>query len=831
LPVERVDHALRKVAPTLASQVDELCAIWLAPLEAKLKAGTKSQFRPKQINDPVWGSIELFPWEVALLDSPMLQRMRGVRQLGLAQLVFPGAGHDRLEHIIGVVGAVERMIRALQRQIERWNLENKPLGKSLVEIRDQDRYALRLAGMFHDLGHGPFSHAMEPVLEHVSPLGGVESGDSQWRMEIRLARNELKRLYSLNNSPATSEVLAVMFVLSDAVSRVLSSDRFFTQGMVSGVELQERIVACIIGGVEGPGADHLSAVVSSQIDADRLDFLSRDAHHAGLEIGFDTDRLLSRLEVLQVRDDNLDTADQSLRERIGRSPEGTFLQIGIAASGFGSFEQMLIGRTFLYDRLYHHHKVRSAEAMAQRLMVVAERDRKRRFDLKEIFVSIGDDTMLRIMAEEVIHPKIKTSSPAAAGLAKAILNRELLHRAFAFRGRFIASPPGFEKDIAERNRTELWRQIVKELDDLNQRYLLGQEIHALAVRIAETIKNAGIASEEMDNFIIALGQAGPEQIIVDLPVRKAAAIRILARYPDGTLKVPEFSFNPVKWADAYDLQKRTGYVFCPKEMVPIIALATRIVFLGRFGVTMGTDADGYIKAGQSIDANWLEPIVAEGIIDTEAAETLRAKRYSLLRVRSDNLAVPEGWLKQDPDFAASLAVSINKYLRGGLTAKGLDVLHKTLAALWAFVDNWYAGTRLTSELELEAGLQKFIVEHLRAHALSITEGSAVGGGELDVFVEDELLIENKFHRETTNPDKVATGGGMQGRRYTLALNSQIVVVLLGYQLPPKTPVPQKIDTVKISQIVEEDRNRVEIRISLPYGAPVPSSEKPQENVG
>lgn len=143
-------EVLRTSAPSLSSQVDALCAGWLEGLSERLQAGD-GQFRPKQLNDPVWGTVELQPREVALLDSRLLQRMRGVRQLGLAQLVFPGASHDRLEHIVGVVGAVERMADALERQVTRWNAEQKRLGQTthaIPSIDDEDRSTLRLAALF-----------------------------------------------------------------------------------------------------------------------------------------------------------------------------------------------------------------------------------------------------------------------------------------------------------------------------------------------------------------------------------------------------------------------------------------------------------------------------------------------------------------------------------------------------------------------------------------------------------------------------------------------------------------------------------------------------------
>ncbi|ARM91053.1 metal-dependent phosphohydrolase HD domain-containing protein (plasmid) [Rhizobium sp. CIAT894] len=825
--MERLRDNLLSVAPKLASQLDTLVSQWLSSLINRLEAKRAPEFRPKQVNDPVWGTIELLPWEVGLLDTPLLQRMRGVRQLGLAQLVFPGASHGRLEHIIGVVGAIEEVLRALERQIQRWNRDHS--GTPLPSITDADRYALRLAGLLHDVGHGPFSHALEPVLEVNAPLVGTSAGESEdWRREIKIVRSEFKRLYQLNAPPSESEVIAACMVLSEPMKKVLASDRLFTARGRPVEELQEVIVAAIIGGVEGPGASHLSSIVSSQIDADKLDYLSRDAHHSGLEIGFDTDRLLSRLEILHVRESNVDASESELRARASRSVNQTFHQLGIAASGFGSFEQMLIGRTFLYDRLYHHHKVRSAEAMAQRLMLVAERDRASRFRLDEIFLSVDDDTMLRILAQEVTHPGFPLSPEpsAATALAKGILNRELLHRAFAFRGRFIASPPGLDGRTAEQNREKLWRRIVKELDDIGVRFNIGAEIHRVAIACAEALMAKSVDVDICRPCKEALDQVGPEQIIVDLPALKAEAIRILARYPNGAIKVPEFSFNPVKWSDAYELQKRTGYVFCPRDVVPLVALASKIVFLGHFGVTMSEEADGYIKTASIVPQTWINALVAAKIIDTDAAEHLSFKRHSLLALRADDLKVPGTWIQADPDIASRLALELNQLLRAGLTAEHIEALGRVLGAVYAFVDHWYKSGQLTRRLENEAELQKQVLSAFQLRSLPTEEGSVAGGGKLDIFVDGAVLVENKFTGRVADVASTAPAAGMQGRRYAIALGAQVVIVVLAYELPSGI-VPAQQDTISVHEITRTDGNRAEIRVSLPYGAVTPSRESPQ----
>lgn len=813
------------LAPQLAEQTADLVDRWLADLRTRLASSESIEFRPKQVNDPVWGMIELLPWEVALLDTPLIQRMRGVRQLGLAQLVFPGANHGRLEHLIGVIGAAEEVLRSLRRQIERWNRSSSPQ-LPLPHITDAQGYAIRMAALLHDIGHGPFSHAIEPVLASESPLGtSTTELDYSWRLELKEAGRALKEIYGLDDDPAVSEVIAVFFVLAPAMWEVFASDKVMTDRQLTADAFQEKVAAAIVGAIKGPGGDHLNAIISSQIDADRLDYLARDAHHAGLEIGFDTARLLSRLEVLRVREDKLASGAVELRSRAANSTDQMFYQIGISAAGFGSFEQMLIGRTFLYDRLYHHHKVRAAEAMAQRLLLVAERDRNKRFDLKEIFLDVEDDTYLRIFAGDVTHGSLAINSVPARALASSILNRRLLNRAFAFRGRFISVATGQSDKEAEANRKTLWLRIVDDLENLEGRYQVGVAIHDAAIACCEAIKTAGVDIESMQRYAARLAEIGPEQIIVDLPDNKAGAIRILARYPDGMLRVPEFSFNPHKWSEAYELQKRTGYVFCPRDVAKIIGLAAKIVFLSRYGATMGKEADGYIKADDA-PTSWLQPLIEGGVIDDLAAQFLTHKRQSLVAIRAADLKIPAEWTGEDPDFDVRLAEEIQAALQAGLTADHLEILGRTLASLFAFVDAWFSGGQISADLPSEAALQQKLKDAFIYRDQKVAEGSEMSGGESDLIVDDAVVVENKW--ASGQPSDPFPSAGMQGRRYAIGINSQIVVVV-GAVKVGASQVPSKPSTISVQKITSMDKNRVEIRFLLPYGAPVPSKEKPDRS--
>lgn len=815
---------LRSSAPSLVKRIDTLAGRWLKPLTERL-SNSGAAFRPKLVNDPIWGTIELLPWEVALLDTTLLQRMRGVRQLGLAQLVFPGACHDRLEHIIGVVGAVDVMLSSLDRHISRWNRDNKMA--TLPQIGDEDRYVLRLAALLHDLGHGPFSHAIEPVLERNAVLredGASSTAVDDWRGDIAAFAEELGRCgYAFNAKPAVSELIAALLVVSDPLAQILSNRNFPFPGTTQPDELQIRIMAAVVGAVEGPAADHLGAVISGQIDADKLDYLQRDAHHAGLEIGFDTSRLLARLEVLQVRPDNIDASAGTIRPRVESAPDQKLLQVGIAASGFGSFEQMLIGRTFLYDRLYHHHKVRAAEAMAQRLILVAERDRPARFDFEDVFMDMGDEVVLRLFAGDVSRAGFQTA-PKAAAIARDLLDRKLLHRAYALRGRFISVSPDIGSTEGDDNRRELWSRIVKDLQGLKDRYRCGEEIHDLAVRCCQILRQAGIDAAEMDRLAARLVEAGAEQIIVDLPALKADAIRIFARYPNGSLKIPEFSFNPVKWSNAYELQKRTSYVFCPRDLLQIVALAAKIVFFTRYGVAMAPEADGFIKGGGDIPPTWIEKLVAAGVLDETARDHLFVKRRSLVKIATQDLSIPADWLQIDEDFGYRLAHDLNEALSGGLSPDHRETLREVLKAVWRLLDHWHAAGDLTSNLENERDLQKRVRSKLEMAGLTVTEGLEVSGGETDLILNGTIVLENKIEGPTANPDTRKAAAGMQGRRYAIALNSRLVIVLLAYQPSGVHVVPNKMDSIKVRRITAKDRYQAEIRIKLPYGLPVPSRE-------
>lgn len=111
----------------------------------------KANFQGKIINDPVYGFITIND-EILLqlIDHPYFQRLRHISQMGLAQLVYPGARHTRFHHALGVFHLMQEAVKSLR--------------DKGVDISEDERLGLSIAGLLHDIGHGPFSHALEHSL-------------------------------------------------------------------------------------------------------------------------------------------------------------------------------------------------------------------------------------------------------------------------------------------------------------------------------------------------------------------------------------------------------------------------------------------------------------------------------------------------------------------------------------------------------------------------------------------------------------------------------------------------------------------------------------------
>lgn len=232
----------------------------------------------KLINDPIYGFIQ-FPYEILyeIIDHPYVQRLRRISQMGLSHYVYPGAVHTRFHHTLGALHLMTSAIQCLR--------------SKGVEITDEEALGASIAILMHDIGHGPFSHALEHEIVHVS--------------HEFLSIQFMKKLEEKFGAPVTMAL---------SIFQNTHQKHFLHQ------------------------------LVSSQLDMDRLDYLSRDSFFTGVVEGVvGYDRIIKMLDV--------------------RNNE-----LVVEEKGIHSVEMFLIARRMMYWQVYLHKTSVSVENMLKKVI-------------------------------------------------------------------------------------------------------------------------------------------------------------------------------------------------------------------------------------------------------------------------------------------------------------------------------------------------------------------------------------------------------------------------------------------------------------------------------
>lgn len=295
---------------------------------------------------PELDNVTLTRRVLALVDHPHFQRLRRVRQLGPTCLVYPGATHTRFEHCLGVYGTVGRYLRSL--------LQHASVRASLDE---EDVLTALVTGLLHDIGHYPFAHTLEAV-HRVAPGVTVEVPRHE-----ELAADILRGL-----APGLVDVRRPLAALLE--------ERL-------GVDPERviRLLTAPAADLSGPVDRLLQSLISSALDADKMDYLWRDSVHLGVPYGrnYDRDRLLNALTV-----------------------NGAGDGLAITAKGIISAQIFLFCRYTMYSEVYWHHTVRSLSAMLEQVFAdIVARERPDPVDLTSRVLAVGDDELLRTLATEV----------------------------------------------------------------------------------------------------------------------------------------------------------------------------------------------------------------------------------------------------------------------------------------------------------------------------------------------------------------------------------------------------------------------------------------------
>jgi len=540
--------------------------------------------------------------------------------------------------------------------------------------------------------------------------------------------------------------------------------------------------------------------------------MARDSHHAGLPIGLDLHRLISKLEVVTVTPTV--TSNQEMRARAEAAPDRKYHEIGISLSGLGAYEQMIVGRAILYDRLYYHHKVRSAEAMVRRLIQLTEQERGSPFAVRELFFDYPDDTVVFVLGGMLRDAEINGGNVRCRQLANLIHNREVHYRAFAFAPRFISGISVLPDKEKRDARALLWNGPLSELSSLAGCDELAQVIFEKAKLLIEKIEGLKRTAMELH----------PEHIVVDLPVNKIAVRGgdILTRTEDGYVATPNLFFDPEKWSQAYEHQKQCGFVFTHRDFVAPVGLAARIVFFERYGLVMDAAADRASKTEREIKPDWLNKAVEHGLCRKDCALAYQTETVRLVPLRLDELrkTVPDELKRDGHDLAASLFEQFVEANPSGFAPSVhqavLDGLSHLLTFLQAVTRNGqFVNRDSLSESELQVELRK----HMSARQAKVVEGTKEAGGETDLVLSELLVIENKVvSQATASPLTVGGKFSWQARRYAIALATQIAFEVVAYKPSDEKNILPINKSVGVTEITDGSHPFVSVRFVIPWGA-------------
>lgn len=223
---------------------------------------------PKLINDPIHGHIELNPILFRIIDTPQFQRLRELHQLGTAHLVFPGAAHTRFEHSIGVcylAGKLMRHIQYYQPEL----------------VTEHDILIVQIAGLCHDLGHGPFSHIF----------------DGEFLPQVWARHNTNN---NIKHKKWTHEIGSIMLLDQLYNDNVHSIQDCITR---ADLELIKSLIIPSNSGVPLTDKLFLYEIVSNTrngVDVDKFDYLLRDSFYTkiGFSNNFQSDRLIKSIRVI-----------------------------------------------------------------------------------------------------------------------------------------------------------------------------------------------------------------------------------------------------------------------------------------------------------------------------------------------------------------------------------------------------------------------------------------------------------------------------------------------------------------------------------------------------
>lgn len=761
---------LRRCAPAFVDHIEAA----VHPMLGRVRPGMIEGAKPLMVMDPDLGVIELTALEGMIANTALFQRLRSLRVFPAAVFTYPGLTHTKLEHAIASLGWAARGLKTI----------DGPRADDSLRALDEDVAAVRLAALLKPIAAGPFGDVLWPLVEDAH------------KAEFSSARAWLCSALGCVRHPTAEELCAAGMILSAPFLAIL--ERWFGD-RARAERLANSVAGLLLGSGKGVSADYLADFVVGPISAPRLATLVQANRAAGFSRGFEVDRLIAFLVPIQLTDDS------EARSR-GFARGETVLAVEAGAARV--LEDIALSRALLHARVIDHPKVRVVNRMAVRLAAAAEAEQGRPYSIGDLIRLVGDDSWL----SDLGRPRGDGLSHRTERLAGKLLCRDLPKTALAFGPNQMADDDFLASADAADHQAMVLRELQRAFTDRRR------------VEEIEDLIAQGAGGE---------GDAQEPDVLIDFPSPNwSGAERVVVRSRDGEVALASSHFAISNWSDMYAQSKWAGRVYCDLEHREAVERSARSVLAKEFGLELKRDLHFPVAPAPSRpprsrgSASNLAPLP----IDPERPDYFpphpprRAQGHGTGSpyIGSDELRLPLLWQTSSDAARERLVRRLRAARPQGYSPTAKAALIKVIDAITSFQAMVYEGGTLQAlKIGEERLLQRLFRDHLRSREFTIREGLKLGGGELDLLFEGEVIIEIKIHRRPTDtPARAGTRFTLQARRYALAIDKDIVATFVGYQ--PRSemghhPAPDLIDVMRMP-----DGRGVEVRAWVPIAFPVPS---------
>jgi HD superfamily phosphohydrolase len=524
-----------------------------------------SDHHAKEFNDPVWGTILALPHEVAVINSPLFQRLQEIRQLGVAHLIYRSANHTRFEHSLGALHAASVLIREVNNTVKDELRHDEEQDDLDDPITPELETVLRLAALVHDIGHGYMSHVSENAFE-----------DADWVLE--LAEELDDESMDIPDGVRLSELATYYTVLSKSFLNLLKvlQSRY---GIGRPARLQALISKAVLGMTVDEGRPFLSELISGPFDVDKLDYIQRDALMCGVPNVIDTHRLIRKLRTTRTSRQQL---PKPIADRIN-SERDIFVVTGIARSGARTLDEFALARSLLTDKVYRHQKLRAYEALVRSATeILAELSANA---IPMMWAFTDSDFVSMSISDLAFSCAVTDVTDTGARKLRLV---DSLRSMYRNRSEYVAAYTWSSGQAGEEVLDDDVQ--IQGVNDLRAEVRRSVERSRVERDIARTMTRM---AEQMDLTMPVVESGSDLRYLIRIdPVDEESHHRgraLLSRAflvgKKGAIVLFSDDFSDAEnWSELYLVNREASAIFCPEALAPLAHLASEEVLFSRYGI-------------------------------------------------------------------------------------------------------------------------------------------------------------------------------------------------------------------------------------------------------